>query len=88
MQREYETIKTIVEKWDDGLGIRIPPSYSRQLNLKEGSVVEVSQNRKGMLILFQQKTRQDELEELLSLITPENMHNEDFFGMEIGNEIE
>ncbi|NBK24835.1 MAG: AbrB/MazE/SpoVT family DNA-binding domain-containing protein [Spirochaetia bacterium] len=80
-------MKTTVEKWENGLGIRIPLSYARQLNLEEGTVVEISQNRKGILVLLKQKPRRDELEELLSLITPENMHSEDFFGKEIGNEI-
>ncbi len=81
-------MKTTVEKWGNGLGIQIPLSYCRQLNLKEGSVVEISQKKEGMLILLQKKTRQDELEELLSMISPENMHSEDFFGKENGNELE
>lgn len=68
--------------------IRIPPPDTKNLSLKEGSVGDNSRTNDGMNLPLQEKTRQDELEELVSLITAENMHNEDFFGRDVGNETE
>ena len=79
-------MKIMVKKWGNSLGIRIPAAFTQMLDLNNGSVVELSRTANGIQIIPQKKSRQEQLEELLDQITPENMHHEDFFGMEIGKE--
>lgn len=61
--------------------------YTQEMKLNEGSVVNLSRTDDGIIITPQKQSRQEELGKLLSQITPENMHHEDFFGKEVGKEI-
>ncbi len=76
-------MKVVVRTWGDGLGVRIPAAFIEALDLHDGSLVEVSLNARGLLIT---KSRQEQLEELITRITPQNMHGEHFFGT-IGKEV-
>ncbi len=80
-------MKITIKKWGNSLGIRIPAMYTQEMNLNEGSVVNLSRIDDGIIIIPEKKSRREELEKLLSQITPENMHHEDFFGKEVGKEI-
>jgi antitoxin component of MazEF toxin-antitoxin module len=75
-------LDVVVRTWGDGLGLQIPSAFIEAMDLHEGSLVEVSLNARGLLIT---KSRQEQLEELLDRITPQNMHGENFFGA-IGKE--
>ncbi|MEA4866718.1 MAG: AbrB/MazE/SpoVT family DNA-binding domain-containing protein [Sphaerochaeta sp.] len=79
-------MKVTVKKWGNSLGLRIPAVFTQSLDLNDGSVVELSRNKNGIQIIPQKKSRQEQLNELLDQITPENMHRVDFFGMEVGKE--
>ncbi|MDY0288325.1 MAG: hypothetical protein RBR15_05835 [Sphaerochaeta sp.] len=68
-----------VEKWENGLGLRIPAVYCKEWDLQEGTVIDLSRTTEGLLITPQKKSRRDELERLLSQINPKNMHTEEFF---------
>lgn len=73
-----------VQKWGNSLGIRIPGPYAEQLNLKDGSEVElllVDQE-----VILRPKRIKPNLNDLLSRITPENRHQEIDFGVPEGNE--
>ncbi|WEK55981.1 MAG: AbrB/MazE/SpoVT family DNA-binding domain-containing protein [Candidatus Cohnella colombiensis] len=73
-----------VQKWGNSLGIRIPGPYAEQLDLKDGSEVELLlQNRE---VIIRPKVSKPTLEDLLSKITPENRHQEIDFGTSEGNE--
>ena len=76
-----------IKKWGNSLGIRIPAMYTQEMKLNEGSIVNLSRTDEGILIIPQKQSRREELEKLVSQITPKNMHKEDFFGKEVGNEI-
>ncbi len=80
-------MKVSIKKWGNSIGIRIPATYAHILKLDVGSTMELSQIENGMKLIPLKKNRREELEELLSQITPENMHHEDFFGKNIGKEI-
>ncbi|WP_240415626.1 AbrB/MazE/SpoVT family DNA-binding domain-containing protein [Paenibacillus periandrae] len=73
-----------VQKWGNSLGIRIPGPFAEQLNITEGSEVELFLLDKELII---RPTRQKlKLEDLLAGVTPENRHHEIDFGKPKGNE--
>jgi antitoxin MazE len=79
-------MKITVRKWGNSLGIRIPSTFTQMMDLNDGSVVELSRIEEGIKIIPQKQSRREQLEKLLSQITPENIHHEDFFGIENGKE--
>lgn len=81
--KERAILNVVVRTWGDGLGLQIPSAFIEAMDLHDGSLVEVSLNVEGLLIT---KSRQEQLEELLTRITSQNMHDEHFFGT-IGKEV-
>jgi antitoxin MazE len=65
-----------VQKWGNSLGVRIPKVFLNKIGVSEGFFVEINLED-NHLILTPQKTN---LDALLAKITPENCHNEGFFG--------
>lgn len=74
-----------VQKWGNSLGIRIPGPFAEQLNIIEGSEIEL-QLLDGQIVLRPIRHKPT-LEELLAGITPENRHDEINFGKPEGNEL-
>jgi len=79
-------MKITVRKWGNSFGIRIPATYAQMMDLNDGSIVELSRIENGIKIIPRNQSRREQLESLLSQITPENMHHGEFFGMEVGEE--
>ena len=75
---------TQVGKWGNSLAVRIPRTYAKELDLREGAEVEVTRVKDGLL--FKRRPREYSLEELLKQITPENIHGETDWGPPVGNE--
>lgn len=75
-------MQTVVQKWGNSLGIRIPNLYVKEFNLKNGSQVDVIEEE-GKLIIKPQKLT---LEMLLSGITDENKHAVIETGPSVGKE--
>ena len=75
---------TQIGKWGNSLAVRIPGTYAKDLDLKEGMDLDVSLVEGG--ILLRPQARQYSLEELVSEITPENTHEETDWGDSIGRE--
>jgi len=75
-------MKTVVQKWGNSLGIRIPAVFTREFNLKNGSSVEIIEE-KGRIVISPKKQT---LEELLSFVTDKNIHNAVETGSSIGKE--
>ena len=75
-------MQTVVQKWGNSLGIRIPALYTKDLELKNGSSVEISEED-GKLIITPKK---NSLDELLSKVSVENMHETIETGASIVNE--
>ena len=76
---------THIKKWGNSFGIRIPQSILAQLNLQADGEVEIILEN-GRLILLPVKSSTYSLDELLSQITPDNLHRESDFGKPVGNE--
>jgi antitoxin MazE len=75
-------MQTVVQKWGNSLGIRIPALYTRELKLKNGSTVDITEEE-GKLVIVPQKNT---LDELLAEVTYENLHEAVETGVSIGRE--
>ena len=75
-------MQTVVQKWGNSLGIRIPSLYVKEFNLKNGSPVEITAEDGRIMIVPPRK----DLNEMLSLVTEENMHSPVETGSSVGNE--
>ena len=77
-------MRTKVAKWGNSLAVRIPRSYAREMNLKEGMSLDISLGGGGIILrpTFPSYT----LRELIQGITPENRHAETDWGDPAGRE--
>jgi antitoxin MazE len=81
---EDKNMETIVRKWGNSLGIRIPNTIARELSLKDGSFVDIKD--KGKEIIIRPKSK-DKLLEILNKINDRNIHGEIETNGPVGNEI-
>ena len=79
-------MNTKVQKWGNSLGIRIPISITKSLNIKANTSIEIK--IEGDKILMQPiKNIEYDLKKLISHINESNRHDEKEWGNPIGNEI-
>ena len=72
-----------VQKWGNSLGIRIPKAIAVKVGLEEGSEIELDIEEGNLVI----KPKSKSLDELLSRVAPENLHNEIPTGKPEGREL-
>ncbi|UOF92583.1 AbrB/MazE/SpoVT family DNA-binding domain-containing protein [Fodinisporobacter ferrooxydans] len=72
-----------VQKWGNSLGIRIPKAIAVKAGLEEGSEIDFDVENDKIII----KRKQQKLEELVSQITPDNIHKEIATGPAKGREV-
>ena len=73
-------MKAIVRKWGNSLGIRIPSHMAKDLSLENGSSVNIIEEDNRIIIqriIIQPKNNKN-LQDILALITEENIHTEQF----------
>ncbi len=75
-------MQTVVQKWGNSLGIRIPAVFTREFNLKNGSSVEIIEDEGKLVIVPKKQT----LDDLLSLVTKDNIHSSVKTGNSVGKE--
>jgi antitoxin MazE len=75
-------MQTVIQKWGNSLGIRIPAVFTREFSLKNGSSVEIIEDEGKLVIVPKKET----LEELLLLVTKENIHSSIETGISVGKE--
>ena len=75
-------MQTVVQKWGNSLGIRIPNLYVKEFDLRNGSSVEIVEEE-GKLVIKPGKLT---LEQLLSQVTEENIHEPWETGPSVGKE--
>lgn len=75
-------MQTYVTKWGNSLGIRIPASMAEEVQIENGTPVEIEVRDEVILI----RRKKYSLEQLLAQITPENLHQEVSSGGPVGNE--
>lgn len=86
-KRHNEVIKvtTVITKWGNSLGVRIPMNIAKVAELENGSEVELIAEDAGIMIKL--KNQKPNLDDLLSKVTAENKHTEINFGGPEGNEM-
>lgn len=78
-------VTTKIQKWGNSFAIRIPKEFIEELNLKQGSEIELRKIDDILQII--PKKRKPTLEELMAKITPENQHDEIDWGTPQGKEV-
>lgn len=77
---------TTVQKWGNSLAIRIPLALAGQMDVKEGTAVDLTV-RDGELIVRPEKAPKFSLSELLKDCKPSQQHGETEFGADVGREV-
>ncbi len=78
-------MKSTVQKWGNSLAIRIPKSFANEIDLSQGTEID--------LVLFDDKIQIEpikkklSLKDLLSKVTDDNIHNEIDTGAVVGKEV-
>ena len=75
-----------VQKWGNSLALRIPSALAKDVDLHQGSVVEVAVV-KGEMVVTPKKERKLSLAQMLRGITKENCHSEQEWGHNTGKEV-
>ncbi len=72
-------------KWGNSIAVRIPKRALEQAQLSEGDSLDLSIEGPGTIALraIPKKTT---LQQMVSAITPENLHTETDWGASVGNE--
>jgi len=76
---------TKIQKWGHSLALRIPKSMAVELKLEENSPLEI-RLEDDRLVIYPVTQPEFKLDELLELITPENVHAEAGMSLPVGNE--
>ena len=76
---------TKIQKWGNSLGLRIPKSFAKEAGVEEGSAVDISIQGDRLVIQTVRPVRY-ELDDLLSQIREENLHDEIGTGQPAGRE--
>ena len=79
-------METMIKKWGNSLAVRLPRNIAQKLALKAGSVVEMSETKKMIVIQPAPKPRKS-LKDLVAMIRPENLHKEIEWGKPHGKEV-
>lgn len=75
-----------IKMWGNSLGVRIPKHVSEELDLEEGSDVQVS-FKGGVIIIKPVGEKRETLRALVRSITRENCHKETDWGPPQGKEV-
>jgi antitoxin MazE len=76
---------TKVQKWGNSFALRIPKTFADEMQMTVDTAVELS-IADGKLVITPVERSEYSLEELLSQITPENLHDEVDWGAPVGQE--
>ena len=76
---------TKIVKWGNSLGLRIPKSFAEEVQVSDGSTVELTMEN-GRLVIRPAPQPAYSLDELLNGITDENLHSEVDSGEPVGGE--
>jgi antitoxin MazE len=74
-----------VSRWGNSLALRLPQHLAKEIHLTEGVEVDLVVIE-GNLVIKPRIRKRYSLEELISAITPENLHTEVGSGIAVGNE--
>jgi antitoxin MazE len=75
-----------IQKWGNSLALRIPSSMAKQLGIQQNTFVKIIE-KGDKIILEPIKKPRYTLQEMLSQINEENLHQEQSFGDSVGKEV-
>ena len=78
-------MRTRIQKWGNSLGLRIPKSFAKEASVSDGSTVDISVNRGALVV--RPVTDEVNLEDLLSQVTGDNLHEEITYAGQQGREV-
>jgi antitoxin MazE len=78
-------VESSVSKWGNSLAVRIPRAFAEDLEIREGSRVEMVLES-GRIVVRPMRRGRLRLEELLEGISSENLHAETDTGPAVGRE--
>lgn len=78
-------MKVSIQRWGNSLALRIPKAIAVESGLLDGASVDLKLI-KGRIVLTPERVQPHNLHELLSQVTPENLHGEIETGRPIGRE--
>lgn len=79
-------METVLKKWGNSVGVRLPSSVLKQVRLRENQRVEVLA-KKGVIVIKPSNSRRYRLSEFLAAITSGNRHAPVEFGKPVGREL-
>ena len=79
-------MQTTVQKWGNSLALRIPKFFATEIGLEKDTSVDMTVID-GKLLVARLASSPYSLEELLAVITDENLHQEQDFGPPVGGEV-
>ena len=77
---------TKIQKWGNSLGLRIPKSFAKDAGVEEGSPVDISIEG-DRLVIKPIRAAKYELDDLLSRVRKDNLHDEIQTGDPVGREV-
>lgn len=75
-------LQAVIQKWGNSLGIRIPAVWAKENDISNGSEVDLLFEDGKLVIVPKKKS----LEEMMKLVTAENLHSEVQASGPVGNE--
>jgi len=75
-----------VQKWGNSLALRIPKTYAKETNVRQGSAVELTLVE-GKLVVTPIEKSSYKLKNLMAHVHKDNIHGEQDFGPKVGSEI-
>jgi antitoxin MazE len=75
---------TLVAKWGNSLGLRLPKSVTQAARISEGDSVEITV-QKGAILIRPSRPAYS-LRQLVAKVTPSNRHDESDWGGPVGRE--
>lgn len=79
-------MNTKVQKWGNSLGVRLPLSITKSLNIRPNTQIEIKLEGKKIVLKPIKKVEYN-LSDLVNQINESNCHKEETFGNQTGNEI-
>lgn len=80
-------METKIQKWGNSLALRLPKALTQRLTLREGSIVQLTEDSKHRIIIKQIPKKKASLGDLVSKITQDNLHKETDWDVPQGKEV-
>jgi antitoxin MazE len=75
-----------IQKWGNSLALRIPKTVAKQVNVHQGSRMDMSLVA-NKIILTSSEVKEYDLKSLLKKVNKKNLHQEVSFGKAVGKEV-